>query len=321
MPRSRWFRGLAIGLPIVLVLAYVGASFYVYNQLSEAKAKCAGATDLGEPDSFQLATVDTTPYLMPEFEDVRFPSHDSPGITIAAFWIPSAVRADAPAVIVSHGHNGCRRNPPNLLIAGMLHRAGFAVLMIDLRDHGDSTIEDGRFAGGTDEQLDVRGGIDWLIARDAPPETIGIIGFSLGAATAITAFGEDDRLAALWEDSGFADVREAIRDELRRNNYPTILEAGGILIGQLNGDDFTAYSPLDEVGKAHGRPVFITHGEADTRLGVKFAYELAEKIRATGGTVEPWILPGVGHTKALTVYPGTYDAKVTAFFRESLGAP
>ena len=322
MTRSRLLRGLAIGLPILLVVAYVGLSLYVYNKLSLTEAKCAGATDLYEPSDFQLGSVDAAPYRMAEFEDVRFPSHDSPGITIAAFWIPSAVRADAPAVIVTHGMKGCRHNAPNLLVAGMLHRAGFSVLVIDLRDHGDSTVEDGRFAGGTDEQLDVRGGVDWLLQRATPPEKIGVLGFSLGAATATIAFGEDDRLAALWEDSSYADIGEAIRDELSRNGYPTILEWGGILAAKIvSNDDFTSYSPLDEIGKANGRPVFITHGDEDTRLSVRYASELADRVRETGGTVDPWIVAGAGHTKALTLYPGTYNTKVTAFFLESLGAP
>lgn len=322
MRRSRLLRRLAIGLPILLLVAYVGASVYVYDKLSRAEAKCAGATDLFDPSSFRLATVDASPYQMPDFEDVRFASHDDPGIEIAAFWIPSAVRADAPAVIVVHGHNGCRRNAPNLLVAGMLHLEGFSVLMIDLRDHGDSTIEDGRFAGGTDEQLDVRGGVDWLTAQPTPPAKIGVIGFSLGAATATIAFGEDVRLAALWEDSGFADIGEAIRDELSRTGYPTILESGGIVAARvLSNDNFTAYSPVDEIGKANGRPVFITHGDQDSRLSVRYAAELAERVRETGGSVEPWIISGAGHTQALTMYPGTYNAKVTSFFRESLGAP
>src|SRR5262245_30143442 len=110
MSRFRRIRGLAILVLVLLVASYAGASFYIYDQLSAAEASCAGATDLYDPSSYRLATVDASPYLMPEFEDVRFPSHDSPDITIAAFWIPSAVRADAPAVVVVHGHNGCRHN-------------------------------------------------------------------------------------------------------------------------------------------------------------------------------------------------------------------
>lgn len=321
MPRSRLLRGLAIGVPILLVLAYVGASLYVYDQLSHADSACAQVQNPGSPDSFEYEGIDTEPYHVATFETVRFPSHDAAEITIAATWVPSEIAENAPAVIVVHGHNACRRVTDVLLATGMLHRAGFSVLAIDLRDHGDSTVEDGRFAGGSDEQLDVRGAVDWLLARDVPPSKVAVMGFSLGAATSTIAFGEDPRLAALWEDSGFADVREAIRDELSRNGYPTILEAGGILVGRLFGDDFAAYSPLEEVGKAAARPVFITHGAEDERLNVRFANALAARIRETGGTVEPWIVPGTGHTEAITRHTAEYDTRLVGFFSEALGAP
>ena len=71
-------------------------------------------------------------------------------------------------VILSHGFGGCRKGANDLLAAGMLHRNGIAVLMIDLRDHGDSTKEDMRFAGGTEEYRDVLGAWDWLSGRGVP---------------------------------------------------------------------------------------------------------------------------------------------------------
>jgi uncharacterized protein len=322
MRRSRLLRGLAIGLPILLLLGYGGASFYVYDQLSHADARCAHVTNPGDPDTFEVENVDTEPYHVAEYETVSFPSHDAPDITIAATWLPSDVAEDAPAIVVTHGHNACRRYHDVLLAGGMLHRAGFAVVIPDLRDHGDSTVEDGRFAGGTDEQLDVRGAVDWLESRPTPPRSVAIMGFSLGAATATIAFGEDLRLAALWEDSGFADISEAIQDELKRTGYPTILEFGGIMVGRVvANDDFTAFSPLDEIGKANGRPVFITHGEADERLPVRYAAALAERVRETGGTVEPWIVPGSTHTQAITGHTEEYDQRLTAFFIGALGEP
>lgn len=322
MRRSRLLRGLAIGLPILLVLAYAGASLYVYDELSRAEAKCAQVSKPGDPDTFEVEGVDTEPYHVSEFETVTFPSHDAPEITIAATWVPSSVADNAPAIIVVHGHNACRRHPDAMLAGGMLHRAGFAALLIDLRDHGDSTVEDGRFAGGSDEQLDVRGAVDWLESRTTRPRSIAVMGYSLGAATATIAFGEDQRIAALWEDSSFADVSEAIRDELSRNGYPTILEFGGIMAGRiLANDDFTAFSPLEEIGHHNGRPVFITHGDADERLSVRFAGELAARVRETGGEVEPWIVPGSGHTQADETHTDEYQQRLTAFFTAALGAP
>ena len=181
---------------------------------------------------------------------------------------------------------------------------------------------DGRFAGGTDEHRDVLGAYDWLRARSNPPERIGVIGVSLGAATSMIAFGEEPGLAAVWEDSSFADIEEAIRDELNRNGYPTLLAAGGVLVGRLFfGDDLVAFSPLEATAKANGRPIFITHGAMDDRLSVRYAFELAAGVWLAGGQVEPWIVPGAGHTKASRLVPDEYERRLVKFFKGALGAP
>ncbi|HLO35152.1 MAG TPA: hypothetical protein VK194_03685, partial [Candidatus Deferrimicrobium sp.] len=130
---------------LALGAGYVGASAFVYGQLTRVTAGCPG--DAQDPTSFSIPDVDATPYRMPPAEDVRFPARLDAGVTIAASWEPVAT-LDAPTVILVHGLNGCRRNGPNLLAAGMLHRHGIAVLLIDVRNHGDSTVVDGRNAAG-----------------------------------------------------------------------------------------------------------------------------------------------------------------------------
>ena len=42
----------------------------------------------------------------------------------------------------------------------------------------------------------------------------------------VIAGGEEPRVRAVWEDSSFADMGEAIRDYLTHEGYPTFLEPG-----------------------------------------------------------------------------------------------
>src|SRR4029077_20545062 len=116
------------------------------------------------PAAFTSPGIDTTPYQMADFEDVAFPSRD-PGIEISAWYVPVTGAPRAPAVVLIHGHDSCKREDRMLLAAGMLHRHGFGVLLIDLRNHGDSTVVNGRFAGGTREYRDALAGFDWLLQR------------------------------------------------------------------------------------------------------------------------------------------------------------
>jgi len=333
----RWVVGLLAVLVILVVLAYLGASAYVYDQLSAVPPRCNddAARLANNPTSFHVKVgetdveVDTAPYFMPEPGTVSFPSRGEPDITIAAWWVPSEASsasengvATAPAVIFVHGHQSCRHEPEVLLAGGMLHRAGFSVFFIDLRDQGDSTIEDGRYAGGADEYRDVLGAYDWLRAKGIPAERIGVAGQSLGAATAMIAAGEEPGIAAVWEDSGFGDIRQALRDELEFRGFPAILEPGGILMGRIiAGDDLAAHSPIDEVRKLDGRPIFITHGSADQHLFVHFATDLADAVENDGGRVEPWIIEGAGHTRGITLQTAEYDRLSVEFFTRALGSP
>jgi len=315
---------LAILVAVPLV-AYGAGSAVVWDKLTAVPTQCGGRWTENTPQAFEAPEdyeLDTTPWLMPAPEEVRIPSRD-PGIEVAGWWIPAETAESAtpaPTVIVVHGFTACRHDHAVLLPAGMLHKAGFSVLLIDLRDHGDSTREDGRFAGGTDEYRDVLGAFDWVrTEQGVAPASIGLVGVSLGAATVLLATGQEQEVAAVWEDSSYADLPSAIDAELERNGYPTQLAFGGVLAARLiSGDDLTSYSPLDAVGMLNGRPLFITHGTADSRLSVDYGHRLEAAVRADGGSVESWYIDGAGHTESMLTDTEEYERRLVAFFEGAL---
>ncbi|MBA2299145.1 MAG: alpha/beta fold hydrolase [Chloroflexi bacterium] len=324
---SRRWALIAVTVVAVPLLAYVGASAVVWDKLTSVSTECGGRWADNTPEAFTVPdpyVLDTAPWAMPRPEEVRIPSRD-PGIDIAGWWLPAAgeTPALAPAVIVVHGFTACRHDHAVLLPAGMLHRNGFSVLLIDLRDHGDSTREDGRFAGGTDEYRDVLGAWDWLqAAKGHSPAQIGLLGISLGAATVLLAAGQEPGVAAVWEDSSYADLGSAVDAELRREGYPTFLAAGGVAAARLlSGDDLMSYSPLDAVRQLGGRPLYITHGTKDSRLSVDYGHQLEAAVQADGGNVESWFVEGAEHTETVITEPTEYERRVVGFFRRSLATP
>jgi fermentation-respiration switch protein FrsA (DUF1100 family) len=202
----------------------------------------------------------------------------------------------------------------------MLHRAGYNTLLIDLRDHGQSQIEDGRFAAGSEEWRDALGAWDYLVnERGIAPERIGLFGASLGAATVMIATGEEPRVAAVWEDSGFSSIQAAVDAELTRSGFPTFLSSSALTAGRIiAGDDILAYSPLAAMGKLNGRPIYITHGTADTRLSVDYAGDLEEAARAGGSTPEVWIIDGATHVQAMFIQTEEYERRLVGFFDGAL---
>jgi fermentation-respiration switch protein FrsA (DUF1100 family) len=129
-------------------------------------------------------------------------------------------------------------------------------------------------------------------------------------------------VAATWEDSSYGSIDEAISDELTRGGYPTFLAPAGVLAARLlAGDDLLSPNTLDAARKLGGRALFVTHGDADQRLSVRFASQIAAAARAAGSQVEPWIIKGADHVQGIRLESAEYERRLVDFFRRALGDP
>ena len=315
------FVGLVVGL---LVTAYLGVGYVIYDQLSDISERCQLPLESNTPAQFgdtssggSWSDFDFSPYFMPNYETVRFPSRDAE-IEVAGWYVEAA--PDAPAVILVHGLGSCKNSHTVLTPAGMLFHAGFNVLMIDVRDAGESSFEDGRSAIGNEEYQEVLGAWDWLVeTRGIAPERIGLVGESLGAATSLIAFSQEERLAAVFVDSPFDNLPQIIDEELERNNYPTFLRYGGVLMARLaSGDNLLAHNPYEAIERANGRPIYVLHGTADTRIGIHHSYQLRDRARQVGADATFWFPEGVGHVEAARTHTEIYETALVEFFSEAL---
>ena len=319
--RRRHRRLFVLGVVMVMLafLAGAGAIFTVgvYDRLTKVEPDCGGGYRGQTPAQFR-APVDAGPYLMPDFQGVRFPSRDR-AITIDAWWVPG-LTADAPAVVLAHGLHECKRATTVLFPAGMLHAHGFAVLLIDLRDEGSSTVDTGRFEGGVGEAQDVLGAWDWLReGHGIPAERIGLFGVSLGAGAVMIATGEEPRVAAVWEDSGYADLTEVLRHQIWSEGVPSFFADLALAYGRMRGQEMASPSPSEEVSRFGGRPLAIVHGEQDGWVPVEQAQRLIARDEAAGGRPTVWLLPDVGHVGAMGAHPAEYESRLEAFFSAALG--
>ena len=225
--RTKVLIAMAIALVVLLVVAYFGMGYIIYDKLGNVKGSCDEHL-ANRPDNFALypdwpADFDVAPYFMTGYEAVKFLSRD-PGIEVAGWWIPAAKAApNAPTVILVDGLGGCKNSIAVLIPAGMLWRNGFNVLLIDLRDIGDSTFQDGRSTIGNEEYRDVLGAWDWLVnEKGIDPKRIGLFANSLGGANANYAFSAEPRIAALFLQSTFGNLQQIISAELRAQRLPDL---------------------------------------------------------------------------------------------------
>lgn len=310
---------------VVLLLgsAYLAVSYVLYDTLANIEDGCQSPLanrpdNFTDPGGFWRDDFDYAAYFMPDYEAVRFPSREA-AFTIAGWYVEAA--PDAPAVIVVHGLGACKNSHTVLVPAGMLHNAGFNVLMLDMRDVNESDYEDGRFALGNEEYLDVLGGWDWLVnEKNIPPPRIGLVGNSLGAATVLIAFAQEPQVAAVFVDSPFENLPQIINEELDRNRYPHFLTPGGILMARLvAGDNILAHNPYEAVEQANGRPLYVIHGTADTRINVRHSYQLQERAVTANASATFWFPASVEHVQAASAMTNEYETRLISFFSESLG--
>src|SRR5262245_53882996 len=113
-PRPWWLLFLLALVASILAIAYVLASYAVYDTLSAVPGTCHEADAADTPQRFRVDGLDdavAATYAMPAPQDVAFRSRDPhiASLELAAWWIPGAT-PDGPAVILVHGVKTCRRD-------------------------------------------------------------------------------------------------------------------------------------------------------------------------------------------------------------------
>jgi pimeloyl-ACP methyl ester carboxylesterase len=245
----------------------------------------------------------------PEAIDVTIGTRD--GVSLAGWYWPSA-QVKAPGVLLLHGNGASRAM--HLRRARWLSAAGYAVLAIDFRGHGQSTARPRSF--GWFEAHDARAAFDWLKARQrgAP---VGIVGVSLGGAAALLGASGPLPADALVLESVYPDIRHAIHNRVATFLGPFAYVVEPLLSVQAwprFGLSPAAIAPQAAAARYPG-PALVIGGGADR-------YTPADETRrlydALPGTKSLWIVPGLGHHDIGGLDSGAYRSRLLGFFESTL---
>lgn len=298
--RRAYARALAIALVALLVLA--GAAVAAVSWRSADKlVHPAREVSAWTPAEAGLA-----------YERVAFESSD--GIPLVGWWMPVEGPSNG-TVLVLHGY-GMSKNQ-SLSVAPFLHAAGYEVLAFDFRAHGESG--GAHTTVGLDEVADVQGARDWLAREtDADVERIALLGFSMGAATAINAAQGVPGLDAIVADSSFASLENIASNSITHftglPKYPfgplAVLFAG-IMVDRDVGENVPA-----EAVRSVEAPVLVIQGSEDI---IAFPEDDGQAIfrSASAGSLF-WLVPGARHVTAHETSQAEYEARVLAFLGERL---
>ena len=244
-----------------------------------------------------------------KFENVKFESRD--GLQLAGWYIPG--KTDAPAVLMVHGRNATRREA--LRYAPSLQKAGFNLLLIDLRNCGES--EKSFISMGYYEQLDALAGVDYLIQQKGMT-SVGIFGFSMGGVTSILAMADDPRIKAGVFEASFDSLTRILADRAGIDyglpEWP-LVPLVELFYGWRGDFDTDAIRPVDRIDDIAPRPVFIIHGTADKTV----PYHHGESLFAAAKEPKQfWTVPDGQHTRAWNANKEKAETDIPAFFTRYL---
>lgn len=339
--RREWPAIISIVI-LILPSIWFFVGLQIYAQVAHALPLCQEDKESehygNAPNSYDITLYnnemdwfDTTNYTIDAWENVTIPSIDE-GIELSGWWAES--EEGAATVILVHGVRSCKENHAIILPGAILYNAGFNVLAIDLRDHGNSTIEDMRVSAGQKEWRDVVGAWHWLQdEKGVSAESIGVFGNSMGAATAALTFALEPEIQAVWLDASFHDMDRIIKSELERLNLPTMFAGAGIYAGIISsGEDITAHAPNEAARDVGNRSMFILHNEADERIPFVHGEDMCADAQASvtaGGHVECWFVNTslqtdgydgpVGHIVTMLTMTDEYEQRLVSFFTLRLG--
>src|SRR3989475_4680347 len=191
----------------------------------------------------------------PTHEDVTFSSRD--GIVLKGWWftVPGADRA---AVLV-HGRGRNRINstfhPDSIARMLLAHR--YAVLLFDLRGHGESGGT--RYTLGIEEPRDILAAIDLAAAKAGTDRArVAVIGESLGGGSALMTVKADPSIGPVVTDSAFADGNAVVSESASKyTNLPSWFTPGIVLMSRIFlGLDIGQVTPAKVVA-AHPERAFL----------------------------------------------------------------
>lgn len=240
-----------------------------------------------------------------EYEDVQIKAFDG---EILKGWL---VRSNAePVGNVIYIHGTYTDKTFGLERAKFLSEAGYNVLLVDLRFHGESG---GRYCTyGYLEKFDISEWISFITKR-FPGLPVALFGVSLGGAIAIQTAGIDSRVCAIIAEGSFSNFFDLIYEYqkmkwgfaskfLTRKVIKKAEKVGGFKVEDV--------SPIEYVGKI-SCPIFYIHGKNDQTVKPWHSETLYR--RSLKG--ELLLVDGAGHLNSWEILGDKYREKIVEFLK------
>jgi dipeptidyl aminopeptidase/acylaminoacyl peptidase len=254
-----------------------------------------------------------------EYNDIQF--KDITKSIILKGWYFKAKGSDK-TVVMAHGYknNRLQFNEKTLDMISGLQSKGFNVLTFDFRNSGISGGD--KTTIGIYEKDDLLGAIRY--AKSIGNKHIVLMGFSMGASTAIHTAAESPDVEALIADSPFDDLDTYLKDNLSVwSSLPKFPFNDTILltIKIMANVDTKKVSPKEDIKSIAPRPVMLIHGKDDDAIPIRNSEELYKAYTGINKeNITFWAVDGAKHVGSYEKDTKEYMKRVYEFLGKIYGA-
>jgi fermentation-respiration switch protein FrsA (DUF1100 family) len=293
--RGYWFRLAKFGATVTAIAAVSLLLYFGFRQF-QVFVTPRRVPLRASPAQFGLA-----------YKPVSFVTRD--GLEIKAWYIPGWRPV---AVILVHGINANREAmfPTAVLLA----EAGYPLLLLDLRGHGES--DGDRVTYGYYEALDVQAAVEYL-ANQPQIRGIAALGTSMGGAPVVRAASLEPRLQAIIVQSSYSNLPDAIDDAYDQwsifPRWPFAMlftRLGELYLGLLAEQ----VDLRQDLRRMEPRPLLIIHGRHDQLFPVRHAKEMYE---AASEPKTLWIIEDIGHQDPVKTHQEAYRDHLSSFLMQA----
>jgi hypothetical protein len=202
--------------------------------------------------------------------------------------------------------------------AEFLLKAGYNVVMMDARDHGDSGGAMSTY--GRLETRDAAAIVDALESSENVKHLFAL-GESMGAAVSLQSAAVEPRIEAVVAEGAFRNLREVTYDYaglqesefLGKTVFRPAADVSRWIAEKQAGFKFATVSPENAVA-ARAFPVLLICGLSDRKIPCRHSEAI---FRAAAGRKELWRVPDTGHEKAISTHGSEFRERVLKFLAEA----
>ena len=306
-------------LLVLIIGGYFGVGYYVFGIAASVPCEVWIEEAENKPDNWSLgdkADWDPSDYFIENYKEVSIFADDGE-IELKSWWVENDL--SNPTIILLHGLTSSKNSPDILLPMGMMNKSEFNLLAIDMRDHGESTCEDGFYAAGQNETDDVVAAIDWLIDKGISPSNIGIYGNSLGALVGLMTPAKTNEFGSIAVIDPPVDFETLVREEMSYQGFPTFLWEPiyhyALVFKRIN---MLKDIPEEALSKGNKQPLLIFSGLQSDRVLPHHSDDLVDIAEANDIDYNIYKYDGMGHTQILYFYTEEYSQLLTDFYKSTL---